>query len=226
MAVRSSPYRMPEIIKLLEAAGWEARQSGTHTILNKLGRRTITLSDPVHKNNIALIQQELGMHILEMLPRSKGRRPSRQELIKRIEMAKRMLSAGLNSTYVVNKAGLGSLSRAGIRVSELQERPAEELADRVYQSSMKAKGVTIRPAPAPAAAVPKPRGDDVSAMLDLLGPISQHLEMITRTDRLSLLGGYLELLRLSLADLNALKPTLERSLEITNRMIARLEKVG
>jgi len=147
MTQRSSPYRRDIIIKLMEAAGWEARE-GTkgHIVLNKEGKRSLALTDPVHKNGIAEVQRELGLHILQVIPRSKGNRPSRAELLKRVILAKQMLDAGFKSSYVLNKAGLSALQRVmGPIVKDLRELSPEQIVDKFYRTRMKEKGVIVRP---------------------------------------------------------------------------------
>lgn len=64
---------------------------------------------------------------------------------------------------------------------------------------------------------------NTEAVFDLLATVERRLEMITRTDRLSLLGTYLEKLQETLMDTRALKGYLEKSLEVCNRILERLE---
>lgn len=220
---RAGSYSQVEIIKLMEAAGWEARRGTNHVVLNKPGSKAITLTDPPHKNGISEIQRELGLHISKLLTREKGKTLTRKEIIRRISLAQQMWGAGLASKFVVATAGLEPFFPRGITTDDMRTKQPHEIANMVEKQRMEGKGVKIvHPAQRVEQEPPKPTADQ-EAVLDLLGEVSGRLEMVTRTDRLSLLGSYLDKIQLTLIDAKAMKVHFEKGLEFCNKIIERLE---
>lgn len=237
MPKRPSTYSQEEITKLMQAAGWEARKNGTHMILSKPNHRNFTITDPVNRNGIAEIQKEIGLHISQLIEKTKGSTSlTRSELIKRLTIAKQLREAGFDIQYINKLVKITALYNYGFSIKHLDVLTPEQVADSIIKNRQVAKGIKIRPA----APEPKPeltdgfkqqiaeekeikQTTDLDAMLDVLAPIERHLETIMRTDRLSLLGRYLDKLQLSLADMKELQGHLTKVTEIVNRISERLE---
>jgi len=225
MARRPSSYRRAEIVKLLQAAGWEARQGAEgHTVLAKDGKRAFTLTDPPHKNVIAEIQKELGLHISQLIVTRRGKFLDENQIRQRLLLGQQLWRAGFTGDYLTKVSGLRTFYLYGFSITDLNQ-PVEEIARRIRDAMLAKKGVKVRrPPPEPAKPIIITPKTDTDAMAKILASIEQRLEFFSRTDRLSLLGDYLERLQATLADMRSLKPLLEKQLEICNRILERLER--
>lgn len=231
MARRPSSYRRAEIVKLLQAAGWEARQGAEgHTVLAKDGKRAFTLTDPPHKNVIAEIQKELGLHISQLIVTRRGKFLDENQIRQRLLLGQQLWRAGFTGDYLTKVSGLRTFYLYGFSITDLNQ-PVEEIARRIRDAMLAKKGVKVRrperqlPEPTYTGRLVKPeKAPDTDAILEIMVGMERKLEMLTRTDRLSLLGDYLERLQATLADARSLKALLEKQLEICNRILERLER--
>src|SRR3990167_998178 len=154
MKKRSSPYNLTDIIKMMEAAGWEHRiGTGGHTVLSKEGHKTFTLTDTPHRNGIAEIQRELGVHIRQLVDIRKGSSVNVAEIVRRVQHAQQLRKAGFEAAYIQRICSLDKLYRSGaFKISDLDHATAAEIANRVHATILAAKGVKVRrekPTPPP-----------------------------------------------------------------------------
>ena len=149
MSKRVSKWRRREIIKLLQMAGWSSRQgSEGQFILQKGDLPTITLgSDPVHKNAIAEVQRALGFHVDQVIRKRKGHPTSRNQIRKRLTLAKQMDAAGFDGKMVQKTCSLGGLYEVGFRLPSLRDREPDDYADEIYKTMMGKKGVKVTKQP-------------------------------------------------------------------------------
>ena len=102
--------RTSDIVKVLEQAGWSARQGrGDHVVLSKNGQRNIVLAQRISMAQWKNIEQSVGIEVETLLNkrlkgRGKGLTP--EELTKRFTLAYGLHKAGLPVNYVVRHTGL------------------------------------------------------------------------------------------------------------------------
>ena len=197
MGKRVSKWRRHEIIKLMVMAGWSSRQGKEgHFILTKENQQAITLgSDPVHKNAIADVQRGLGLHIDQVIRKKKGQPTSRNQIKKRIVLAKQMDAAGFGSDIVLRNCSLNGLYEAGFSFITLRDRDPEDYANELYKSLMAKKGVKIVKEPKK---VDSPVGSgklppvDMSGLLTEEKPPTPNGDMNALLELMSVFGSQLE----------------------------------
>lgn len=238
MAMRPSKFSQAEIVKLMEAAGWNSRYNGNHAILSKEGHRNFTITDPVNRNGIAEIQRELGVHISNLIVKPRGGASlPRAEIVKRMQLAKQLRTAGFSTVAIDKMVKLTSFYVYGFAVNMLDYMSAEEIAAKMVRGRQTNKGIKIKSEIAPGRLIATPlkqivteaekqteSSTDLDTLLAMMAGNERRLEMLTRTDRISLFGTYLNKLQETFVDAKALQTHLQRANEAINRIVERLEQ--
>ena len=214
---RRSTLDIKQVTGLLEQAGWDIRQ-GTgngHLVASKAGVGAITLANgakSLHKNTVAQVQQAIGVHLKSLLRGDRGKRPSRETILKRIQTARQLRRAGFGSGAIDKLVGLGGFYRYGFRSSQVLDDPIDPaaLADQVYTAMWNGKHVKVthlRPVERDETPLVESNGhsDDTQAMLSVLGDIEAKLGNQSREALAA--GRYLERLNQVKRQLGSIKNT-------------------
>lgn len=124
--------RVRDVVQLLNRAGWDARNGkGSHIVLSKPGMNSITLSDPISRNQWTNLRHTIGTELKHIIVNRRtqgaGLNLTRDEWSRRIQFGKQMLHAGFGSADVVKYAGLGMLANRRLPLSKLNEMDVEDV---------------------------------------------------------------------------------------------------
>src|SRR3990167_3183395 len=233
MTIRRSrnQYKREDVIRLMEKAGWIRRDaSGSHVVLSKAGHRSITLASAMTKDDtIKDVKRELGVHIDDILARKRGVKITRQEVVKRITLAQQLDRAGFDHAFIMKKCGLSTIIHDSIVLSkDIFKLQPDIVANTWFDTKAEKKGVKVKQpkpekftftGPLPEF-IEAPKSDDV--VLDLLASIEQKISSATSSN--TLYGRYQERLKATLVEVRTLKMTLRESMEVCDRIIAKLEE--
>ena len=236
MTIRRSrnQYKREDVIRLMEKAGWIRRDaSGSHVVLSKAGHRSITLASAMTKDDtIKDVKRELGVHIDDILARKRGVKITRQEVVKRITRGKKFERGGFDHAFIMKKCGLSTIIHDGTVLSkDVFKLQPDIVANTWFDTRAEKKGVKVkrpkqviidlRPKKEPLPEfIEAPKSDDV--VLDLLASIEQKISSATSSN--TLYGRYQERLKATLVEVRTLKMTLRASMEVCDRIIAKLEE--
>ena len=233
MTIRRSrnQYKREDVIRLMEKAGWIRRDaSGSHVVLSKAGHQSITLASTMTKDDtIKDVKRELGVHIDDILARKRGIKMARQEVVKRVTLAQQLDRAGFDHAFIMKKCGLSTIIHDGTVLSkDVFKLQPDIVANTWFDTKAEKKGVKVkRPKPEKFTfteplpeIIETPKSDDV--VLDLLASIEQKISSATSSN--TLYGRYQERLKATLVEVRTLKMTLRASMEVCDRIIAKLEE--
>ena len=241
MTIRRSrnQYKREDVIRLMEKAGWIRRDaSGSHVVLSKAGHQSITLASTMTKDDtIKDVKRELGVHIDDILARKRGIKTTRQEIVKLVTLAQQLDRAGFDHAFIMKKCGLSTIIHDGTVLSkDVFKLPPDIVANTWFDTKAEKKGVKVkrpkqvgatgdridlRPQREPLPEIIEaPKSDDV--VLDLLASIEQKISSATSSN--TLYGRYQERLKATLVEVRTLKMTLRASMEVCDRIIAKLEE--
>lgn len=232
-------FQPSDVVRLMERAGWSARSDNGHIVLNKADHSTITFGKqgPLRDATVLQLKKAIGVHLDDIVTRRKGTKLTRDEIRTRIDMAKQLLGAGFDMTYIARVCGLASLYGYGLDQQQLLKHSLESLTDTLYQAVMRTQGMTVHRADAEGKALRAPREFvgagknghapselDFGALLDLLQELDQKVAQAVGPGHLSLLGTYRERLSQTQLDARSLQRNLVGALEVCDRMVARLDQ--
>ena len=120
-----------EIAKILQRAGWEYYQTGHHYTATKTGSPTVRWKDPVDLPSWRNVETALNVSLETLINKSAGRAPvTRDQWVKRIELAKQLVSSGFPTSWVCKQVRLTMLLNAGMKSADLASLSVDEIIDK------------------------------------------------------------------------------------------------
>lgn len=120
-----------EIAKILQRAGWEYYQTGHHYTATKTGSPTVRWRDPVDLPTWRNVETALNVSLETLINKSAGRAPvTRDQWVKRIELAKQLVSSGFPTTWACKQVRLTMLLNAGMKSADLASLSVDEIIDK------------------------------------------------------------------------------------------------
>lgn len=132
---RQPNVRVSHVEKVLLRSGWERRQTGSHVHFSKPGYTTITLSDPISRNQWMNLRGIVGKSVHDVLIKTRtrvGRGGSLglRDYQERILAAQDLLDAGFAVSDAVKFTGLGALmTKTGMKSTDLMTHSLADLTD-------------------------------------------------------------------------------------------------